>query len=60
MVKCDMAGVCLSDVCRDELFACYCECILGINMVYGNTLMQSIVCGALTCNGMCKGQKSFV
>ena len=40
MVKCDMAGVCLSDVCRDELFACYCECILGINMVYGNTLMQ--------------------
>ena len=29
-----------SDVCRDELFACCCECIGGVNMVYCNTLMQ--------------------
>ena len=29
-----------SDVCRDEMFGCYCECIWGVNMAHRNTLMQ--------------------
>ena len=41
MVKCDMAGVCvLSDVSRNELFACCRECVGSVNTVYCNTLMQ--------------------
>ena len=41
-----MAGVCVvSDVCRDEMFVCCCECVGSVHTVYCNTLMQwYVVC----------------
>ena len=30
----------LSDVFRDETFGCCCKCILGVNAVHCNTLIQ--------------------
>ena len=32
-----------SDVLRDEMFACHCECIWGVNTVHCNTLIQRYV-----------------
>ena len=33
-------GVLLGDVCRDEMFACCCECIGSVITAHCNTLMQ--------------------
>ena len=45
-----------SDVFRDKMFACCCECILGVNQYGALQHADGVVCGVLTYNRIRRGQ----